>query len=258
MRYLLIALILTIGIAAAAILAPRELRRPVLRGGYPPAPTAVEESGMPEAHVAQVLPPTPKPHRRVQPPGLSVTRRTSAHATPPSLSVPPQGGGSTVASSPSAQIGDDAARSPVGPRPARDPDQLARLPSPDSRQEANVPAAQPSLPQADTAVRAPVVSPPVLLTPVAGYPTEGYRIALDRTMLTPRLRVEAAQGRVMLKVLVRADGSVGSVEVTESSGIPALDQAAVRQAGAWVFAPATRDGQPIEAWALISVWFVVP
>jgi len=106
--------------------------------------------------------------------------------------------------------------------------------------------------------RPPVLTPPVLLTPVAGYPDGGYRVALDRSVLTPQLRVEAAQGRVTLRLLVRSDGSVAQVNVFESSGSQVLDEAAVNAAVKWRFAPASRDGQPVESWAIIPIRFVIP
>src|SRR5947208_2295729 len=106
--------------------------------------------------------------------------------------------------------------------------------------------------------RAPCLAPPVLLTPVAGYPAGGYRVVLDRSVLTPQLRVEAAQGRVVLRMLVRSDGSVAQVNVVESSGSQVLDEAAVNAAVKWRFAPASRDGQPVESWAIIPIRFVIP
>jgi TonB family protein len=89
------------------------------------------------------------------------------------------------------------------------------------------------------------------------YPVEGYRIVVDHSASAAAIGIDAAEGRVGLKILVRADGSVGGVEVTQSSGSPTLDAAAVREVSRWKFAPATRDGQPIEAWALIPLLFVL-
>jgi len=148
----------------------------------------------------------------------------------------------------------------MGPqRGIRDPDEDAQAASPDGPVPAEESTAGGSGgPLTSDPGPRQLLTPPVLLTPVARYPSEGYQVALDRGMLTPRLRIEAAEGRVLLKVLVRADGSVGAVEVAEGSGSRLLDDAAVRAAGGWVFAPATRDGQPIEAWALVPIRFIVP
>ena len=76
-------------------------------------------------------------------------------------------------------------------------------------------------------------------------------------MLTPQARQAALEGMVVLAVLVRSDGSAGEVRVKTTSGDQMLDAAAARAAGTWRFRPATRDGIPVEAWAIIPVRFVV-
>jgi protein TonB len=77
-------------------------------------------------------------------------------------------------------------------------------------------------------------------------------------MLAPQLRTTALEGRVVLAILVRTDGSVGQVKIEASSGIDLLDAAAVRAAESWRFRPATRDGVATESWAIIPVRFVLP
>jgi protein TonB len=102
----------------------------------------------------------------------------------------------------------------------------------------------------------PVLKPPVLLT----EPTQDggdQQVALERGQLTTQLRLEAREGRVVMRILVRTDGTVARAEVARSSGQSALDQAAVLAVGSWRFDPATRNGAAIEAWVLIPVRFVV-
>lgn len=107
--------------------------------------------------------------------------------------------------------------------------------------------------------REPILTPPSILSQTPPeYPSEGYSVILNRTSLTPQLRIEAAEGRVILRLLVLADGSVDRVEVVVSSGHEVLDQTAVEAVKIWRFAPATRDRQPIKAWVVIPVRFVVP
>jgi TonB family protein len=89
------------------------------------------------------------------------------------------------------------------------------------------------------------------------YPVDGYRIVVDHSASASGVGIDAAEGRVGLKILVRADGSVGGVEVALSSGRSFLDLAAVREVSQWKFAPATRYGQPIDAWALVPLVFVL-
>jgi len=62
----------------------------------------------------------------------------------------------------------------------------------------------------------------------------------------------------VVRVFVRADGTVGTVLLSQSSGNSALDRAALEAASSWRFQPATRDGLAIEAWAVIPVRFVLP
>jgi TonB family protein len=106
--------------------------------------------------------------------------------------------------------------------------------------------------------RTPLLTPPVLLSVESlRYPAEEYHIVVDHSAFAPGIGIDGAEGRVGLKILVRADGSVGGVEVAQSSGRSFLDAAAVREVSRWKFAPATRDGQPIDAWALVPLLFVL-
>ncbi|PYP22445.1 MAG: hypothetical protein DMD53_02535 [Gemmatimonadetes bacterium] len=205
----------------------------------PSAPTAAEEGG----GVGEIT--TASPRAQVSGPGTAAPARrpVAPHhvvqvgpLTPP---VMPEYGVGVGVSSGKGQIGEREDSS----KPSSGGDQpLAEKPAAPVRESD----------------RAPFLTPPVLLTPVAGYPAGGYRVVLDRSVLTPQLRVEAAQGRVVLRMLVRSDGSVAQVNVVESSGSQVLDEAAVNAAVKWRFAPASRDGQPVESWAIIPIRFVIP
>ncbi len=106
--------------------------------------------------------------------------------------------------------------------------------------------------------RDPVLRPPSFLVGAPpDYPPDGYKVALNRSSLTPQLQVHAAQGRVVLRLLVLPHGTVDRVNVVVSSGFDVLDRAAVTAASLWRFTPATRDGEPIKAWVLIPVRFVI-
>lgn len=106
--------------------------------------------------------------------------------------------------------------------------------------------------------RDPVLRPPSFLAGAPpDYPLDGYKVALNRSSLTLQLQVDAAQGRVVLRLLVLPRGTVDHVNVVVSSGFDVLDRAAVTAASIWRFTPATRDGEPIEAWVLIPVRFVI-
>lgn len=63
------------------------------------------------------------------------------------------------------------------------------------------------------------------------------------------------QGTVVLRVLVKADGHAGTVEVKSSSGYPRLDQSAVDAVKTWRFNPATVDGKPVDEWYQVPIPF---
>lgn len=63
------------------------------------------------------------------------------------------------------------------------------------------------------------------------------------------------QGKVMLKVLVSAEGTALRVELDQSSGSKSLDGAALEAVKGWRFVPARRGVQNIEAWVRVPVVF---
>jgi periplasmic protein TonB len=71
-------------------------------------------------------------------------------------------------------------------------------------------------------------------------------------------RRRAQQGTVTLHVLVGIDGIVQRVEIAESSGFDALDDAALETVRRrWRFIPARRSGLPIESWVLVPIRFAL-
>ena len=76
--------------------------------------------------------------------------------------------------------------------------------------------------------------------------------APDYPPLSRRLNEE---GRVLMRVLVSADGSAEDVRVTKSSGSERLDNAAVDAVKRWRFVPATRNNQPLSAYVLVPIKF---
>jgi protein TonB len=66
------------------------------------------------------------------------------------------------------------------------------------------------------------------------------------------------QGSVVLKIVVRPDGSVGEVQVVKSlDSIHGLDEEATRAARQWRFAPGVRDGQPVSVQTSIELTFTL-
>lgn len=67
----------------------------------------------------------------------------------------------------------------------------------------------------------------------------------------------AIEGTVTLIAIIGDDGRVGAVNVSEGVG-GGLDQSAVRAVRGWRFAPATRDGRPVDVVVEINVNFALP
>jgi periplasmic protein TonB len=102
-----------------------------------------------------------------------------------------------------------------------------------------------------------VTSPRVLSTSGMDYPGEAFHFTVRRQDLGSGLAVVGSEGTVALRALVRADGTVGAVEVTASSGSAVLDQAAADAVARWHFAPAARDGVSIDAYVTLRIRYVV-
>ncbi len=77
-------------------------------------------------------------------------------------------------------------------------------------------------------------------------PTPSYPI------LSRRL---SEQGRVLLRVLVHADGSAMSVEIASGSGYTRLDQAARETVRQWRFIPAMQGDKSVNSWVIVPINF---
>ena len=88
-------------------------------------------------------------------------------------------------------------------------------------------------------------TPPVPITPhevtAADYPVDSL----------PAQEV----GTARVDYLVGIDGTVSEPMVTQSSGSPRLDQAAITIVSRWRFRPATENGRPVEARLFANVVF---
>ena len=70
-------------------------------------------------------------------------------------------------------------------------------------------------------------------------------------------RARGIEGRVVLMVLVRRDGSVGDASVSEGLD-PSLDQSALRTVKEWKYVPALRNGKTVEVVLQVEVEFGPP
>lgn len=78
----------------------------------------------------------------------------------------------------------------------------------------------------------------------------------------PRYPMQAlgsrAEGRVLVRAEIRPDGQVGKLWIKQSSGAPALDQAALDTVRAWRFSPAQRHGMAVAMWLDVPIEYKLP
>jgi protein TonB len=120
--------------------------------------------------------------------------------------------------------------------PAPPPLQVAAAAAPATEASAaGMPTAGP--PAADATENLPVVPPMERAT------------ARDQPRSYPALSVSRQEeGRVVLEVYIRADGTVGEVRLLQSSGYRRLDTDAMQSVRRWRYVPARRGNQPIPYW----------
>jgi protein TonB len=106
-------------------------------------------------------------------------------------------------------------------------------------------AAPPAPPAPPPKVEEPVTeangSAAYLNNPPPAYPKSAQRLGM--------------QGRVLLRVQVLANGTVGALEVKQSSGKSVLDEAALAAVKNWIFTPAKRGSTPIDGWTQVPIEF---
>lgn len=99
---------------------------------------------------------------------------------------------------------------------------------------------------AKTAPTAPAIQPP-------SAEAQGLN---NKAPVYPQLsRKKKEQGTVLLLILVKADGTVGEIQLKTSSGFTRLDQAAKQAVKRWQFQPALKEGQPIDFWYELPLKF---
>ena len=103
------------------------------------------------------------------------------------------------------------------------------------------------------------VAPDAPVAPVAPVDREANVVEDFRTLAPPRYPADAIEsrisGKVVMRVLVGADGSVKDVVVEESVPVGVFDAASVEAARKWRFNPAIEGGQPVDGWVRVPVEF---
>jgi TonB family protein len=73
----------------------------------------------------------------------------------------------------------------------------------------------------------------------------------------PEAKQYGQQGRVMVKVRIEIDGTPSNGEVSQSSGYPLLDAAALQAVQGWHYRPGRRGGVPEAMWVNMPIIFVM-
>lgn len=163
-----------------------------------------------------------------------------------------------------AEPAEQPARQMDAPQAATAPPDPGRLPA-----EAALPPPPPPAPPRRTAPRAegsrsaPVPAPNAP-EGVGGGANASGAVVPPRPLATAQnpppaypamSRRNGEQGRVTLRVAVDPEGRVLGIEVVETSGHLALDEAARRAVREWRFQPAMQDGRPVLASARVGITF---
>jgi len=118
-------------------------------------------------------------------------------------------------------------------------------------------AVTPSLAPTETAQKAPSTAPAAAAKTGVSIPAN-YRGSNAQPVYPTWSQKNREQGTVVLRVLVKSDGTAGNVEIKSSSGYPRLDQSAIQAVKYWLFTPATRDGKPIDEVYELDITFKQP
>jgi protein TonB len=104
-------------------------------------------------------------------------------------------------------------------------------------------ATPPAAPVAPPRLELPSSDAQYLQNPKPAYPAISKRLG--------------EQGKVVVHVLIGADGIAQKAEIRQSSGFERLDQAALRTVLAWRYVPGKRGGVPEAMWFNVPINFVL-
>lgn len=136
----------------------------------------------------------------------------------------------------------DPTPAPSAPLGVTTPVPAAPAPEPVAAPAPPAPAAPPA-PPAPPRIELPSSNAAYLQNPAPAYP------GISRRM--------GEQGKVVLRVLISAEGRPEKVEISQSSGYERLDRQAQDTVMRWRFVPGKRNGVPEAMWYLVPVNFVL-
>jgi protein TonB len=156
-----------------------------------------------------------------------------------------------------------APSSPV--RPAVPPPPAPRVPTPEPPAPSE-PAPAPNAPVVATppVAPAPVAAPavadaaPATAAPRVELPSSDARYLQNPKPAYPAISKRLGeQGKVVVRVLIGADGTAQKAEIRQSSGFDRLDQAALNTVLSWRYVPGKLGGVPEAMWFNVPINFVL-
>lgn len=125
----------------------------------------------------------------------------------------------------------------------------------------------------ESSAASPVTLPPPALSPPEAPVVQAARAPELPPIIPPRFNADYLQnpapaypalarrmheqGRVLIRVLVSADGLPERIELKTSSGFPRLDHSALETIRNWKFVPARQGEQKIAAWVVVPITFTL-
>ncbi|RCX11616.1 energy transducer TonB [Extensimonas vulgaris] len=156
---------------------------------------------------------------------------------------------------------------PDKPRPTPRPQPAPKAqPAPATQAPSELTAAQPAAEPAPNAPSAaPTAAPaaPTATTPAPAPPRIELPSSNAAYLNNPKPPYPAIskrmgeQGKVVLRVLISAEGLPQKVEISQSSGYDRLDRQAQEAVQHWRFVPGKRNGVPEAMWTLVPIQFVL-
>jgi protein TonB len=163
----------------------------------------------------------------------------------------------------SVRLIEEPAARPVAPPPAEPP--RPRPKAPPRILAVEIPASTPgpasfviSQPPPDPAPASAVPPAPTfapVAEPLVAARFDAAYLNNPKPMYPMASRRLGEEGRVVLRVLVDAQGRAEAVELERSSGFPRLDTAAREAVVQWRFVPARRGSEPVPARVLVPIVF---
>lgn len=208
-----------------ALVSPTE---PVTPDASPPNQTQTQPAPSPRLQQTVPTPPPTLPQPLAQQTAPSITERTvTPIITEPPIPSPPQ---------PAAPTRHETVAPVVTEAPAIEKPAEAPVTVPAKPAAQTPPPAPPAIPEQTAKPDAAPAQTAAIAPAPANEPTKRDYGWLSEAILRrveelkrypAAARIERAEGKVVVKAVINEDGSVGEIEVVQSSGFPSLDKAAM-------------------------------